>query len=356
MFSYFKNIYLTVAFLYIMCSCTDSSNVHNIKLLIQLNGEKNHEYFIDEKNVKKLNELSKEQDFHSDISIIEIIDDKYPSFTGNWILKSVLDDNETLELIAERLAYCISKELSLELVPETFLSLVIDKKLCIIQRFIKGEKMEEDLYKEVLKKESKGIQKLKLFWFLTGQWDIGPENMFFIQNNGIDTPIAIDNGAICNNTYVKSYGSKPFKKRGTSANIANQNSLENPLEIKYCLGTEFTEKLKEEKLSLDYKIHLNRYYNLTYFIENNNVYCELWDGSEIYKLSNCGKEILEQFSKLNTNLCIKLFEQLRKELLALGVLEESLRSKIDNFEKDFIKRVESRVVMIKEHFINHKNA
>lgn len=363
---HFRHLYYRIVLLYclIFYSYNSNANDHkvnsfeksNIQLIVQLNEKDTHSFNLNHENVKDINELSKERGFHSNIYVLRINDDKYSEFNGEWIVKSVKSEDQILELISARLAYLISKALELELVPETFLSLT-NNKLCVLQRFIKSEKPKVSLYQKILKQEIKEIQRLKLFWFITGNWDIGTENIFFIQENGIYTPITIDNGALCYNTYVASYGTKPFKKTEIYVSTLNQNSLQHPIKIDWCLGTKFIEELKKNRIEIaDYEklispIKPDKYYSFEFFVKNNQIYRSLWNESEIYKLNKCDKEVLEQFSKLDKDLCVKLFQQLKEELSALGVLKENLMSKINTFEADFIERVESRQVMVREYFV-----
>lgn len=318
------------------------------ELLVQTGSSQNEVLKIEKRKIKDLKEITKERDFHSIIFVMDNTDSNAPELKAKWILKSA---NKKVEMVAERFAYLVSKNLNLNLVPTTFL-VKWKNKLWVMQRFIEnGVRKSDKVYNDLLKRETKDIQVLKLFWFLLGQWDCGNENLFFLRENDKSSPQAIDNGAISIPTYVQSYGAIPFKKAGISESVTNDASLENPSVIDWCQGQNLEKELTKRKIKLNYKLGAKVWYNFKFFIKDKTVYAELFDTAQRYKLRTCEADVLDILKKLDKRLITEIFSQISYELVMLAIKEEVNATSIGQFESEITNRILLRMEMVKHTFL-----
>jgi hypothetical protein len=114
---------------------------------------------------------------------------------------------------AEVAAYKASQFLGFPRVPPTVLR-KIGSKIGSLQLYIEPniDISNTRVYRKILRKAPKDeIANLKLFYFIFGQWDSGPNNMIIRKDAGKIKIYAIDNSGISNHQHV-SYGSLPFIK------------------------------------------------------------------------------------------------------------------------------------------------
>jgi len=185
---------------------------------------------------------------------------KYPE-TPTDLIGEEEGECDVLPLAGEVFAYMLSKAMKLNLVPETRLAVVQDRQGPIsfatmkpyIGNLKRREQLSEDAllqklmgllpgdiqhkeYKELLEQDTndKRIQALKLFLFITGQWDQRQGNIL-VKNDG--SPVAVDNEHILTpcHTVVKaeSYETlrqeKTFIKGGYNAHLHSLGSQNNPM-------------------------------------------------------------------------------------------------------------------------------
>lgn len=277
-----------------------------------------------------LRSIEKEASFTSEVYHVILNDN------SQWVLK--LSDEpgvkEFTEFIAEAAAYKISKETGIDLVPQTKLA-TYQGKIGSLQKFI-GDTLDKELYQDLLSKNNKEIEYLKLFWFILGQWDSGKENVLFTQE---EKPVAIDNANIAHIQQVSEYGKPPFV-RLFYTDKENNGSIKKPIvihgqgaHVSSTLSETFRKEIPKYFIqALDKKANAS----FTYFVENNRVWRNFNDDvtTPNYFMENFSPENLEKFKSLNFNnvvskLITKLINSLNSETLTtLNTTKEELSRSI----------------------------
>jgi hypothetical protein len=135
-----------------------------------------------------------------------------------------------LTAYVEVAAYRASVELGFPYVPPTVLR-TIDGEQGSLQLFIKTQSdlLIDDEYKQFLKDvHEDDLDRLKIFYFVFGQWDTGPHNLLLFKDGGERSyPIAIDNAGIANLQQVQ-YGELPFVRVLSSGQLGDSDDHDRP--------------------------------------------------------------------------------------------------------------------------------
>lgn len=329
-------------------------NASNIDLFVQMDTE-SISLQIDENCITHFHSISKERNYHSQVYKVHISEKDSKQLQGDWILKYC--KGTEIEIFAERIAYLISKELELEIVPQTFL-VYYNGYVGVIQRFVKNTVKKIDYTKKLSEKNLK-IQHLKTFWFIIGQWDIGNENILFDEKKN---PVAIDNGAIVYFNDVSKYGNIPFMRCGNSIKIPNKADIETPIKIVGKSGEDIIKILESKDLDITIdkniknRIKNRKWFDLTFYIKDFNVYFQLEDTAKNYYIKNNKDLNIIQFEALAGKLYNDIFIKTKQELqsiilnnkIDIQVDTTSLEKRIDTFYEMLKTRINRRLVLIQE--------
>lgn len=291
-----------------------------------------------------LKEKGEEACYTSDVYRIQRQDD-----SSMWVLKP---SKSFQNPVGEVLAYKLSESLELGLVPET--NLVWYKgQLGSIQRYVENTKHSRG-YKSILEDDKrKDIQRLKLFWFMLGQWDVYPENVLVRDDNSL---VAIDNANILNKQRVNQYGELPFVYVGRTKQ-KDEGSASAPIKLQGYGQRKHDVINKVKALMGDAapKVRLQRWEKskcqwaaFTYFVENGCVFSQHEEGDISYRLASCDKKVLAQFAKLNKPMIEGLLKEVYAEVESLtknqGSFEKSMKA-LREAGEEFIKAVQQRKAM-----------
>jgi hypothetical protein len=125
----------------------------------------------------------------------------------------IVPEDDLGDAIAEVAAYKASKLLDLGIVPPTIMR-KINGKYGSLQLFIKPsvDALSRAQYEKAINMADRtNLANLKLFYYIFGQWDSGPNNLIIQYVNKKPFLIAIDNAGIRNHQYCI-YGQRPFVK------------------------------------------------------------------------------------------------------------------------------------------------
>lgn len=347
-----KNYFLYIIFIFIYTA--HHLNASNIDLFIQMDTQ-SISLQMDKSCITHFHNVSKERNYHSQVYKVHISEKDCQQLHGDWILK-YCKGNE-IEIFAERIAYLISKELQLEIVPQTFL-VYYNGYIGVIQRFVTNTVKKID-YKKKLAEKNLKIQNLKTFWFIIGQWDIGNENILFDENKN---PTAIDNGAIVYFNDISKYGNIPFMKCGSSIRIANTADIETPIKINGKSGEDIIKILESKDLdiiidkNIKNRIKNRKWFDLTFYIKDFNVYFQLEDTAKNYFIKNNNDLNITQFQPLAGKLYNDIFSKTKQELqsiilnnkIDIQVDTTSLEKRIDTFYEMLETRINRRLHLIQE--------
>jgi hypothetical protein len=226
--------------------------------------------------------------------------------------------NDLGDAHAEVAAFKASQWLGFPEIPPTIIR-KIKNEIGSLQLYVEPtlDSLQLGVYEEVLKKvSSESLANLKLFYFIFGQWDTGPQNLIIRKElDGVHL-VAIDNGGIKNRQYVR-YGELPFVRICYSdvlktkdwhlpfpyekVKIINNTSFETLSEI---LGNKFPKKILE---------NLSRYTApLPYAIYKNSLWIQFHKSDPAFVMSHTTvypKKTIDTLKRLNKKELDKIFSE-----------------------------------------------
>jgi hypothetical protein len=295
--------------------------------------------------------LGKKATFSSDVNYV-VMDDQ-----STWVLKiypSPINFYDLQQIIGEVAAYKISKKTGIDLVPKTSI-VIYNGKLGSLQKFI-DDKISKEIYPKLLASQNLEIQKLKLFWFIAGQWDTDIDNLLF---NSDAKPIAIDNANISNQQKTSAYGKPTFVKT-FKFNEDNQGSIDAPITIegkaKKVLGN-LTETFKDElPQSLRDSVEKKEgWFHFSYFVEDKFVWRDFYPFDEVqaYFMEDFSKSAVDMFNNIvdtsNKDIFSKAIDYSLNAATENGITLESEVSK-ESLTAHFAtiySGIEARYIMVK---------
>lgn len=240
-----------------------------------------------------------------------------------------LPKNDPLDGYAEVAAHRASVLLGFPFVPPTVLR-IINGVEGSLQLFIdtKIDLLSENNYDKFLEKfGKKDLEKLKIFYFVLGQWDSGAHNLLAYEHNSKLYPIAIDNSGIRNHQKVR-YGELPFVRVLYSEKFnSNDWDKEFPFDQARVLDTkeaslrnEFGQKVPEtfyKNFSHDRRV-------IKFVIYRNGLWVQYHPFDETFVKSyveECSPDILEALQKLDLISLRQIFGDRASEFDLVGIID-----------------------------------
>ena len=228
-------------------------------------------------------------------------------------------------------------------------------KLGSIQKFVDNT-LDKEMYPALLASQDIEVQQLKLFWFITGQWDTDVDNLLF-KSDG--KPVAIDNANISNQQKTCAYGKptfvKTFKFEGD-----DHGSVDAPVTIEGMAEEVFTNVISifKDDLPQDIRENLEKkkdWIHFSYFVEDKFVWRDFYPFDEVqaYFMKDFSKTALDKCSSITHASNTGIFDEVIDESLNIAtengiILEsEALRENLIVHFATIYSEIKARYTMVK---------